>query len=126
MKMIEGVAPRRDGHEVYSALEQSRGAIARIRCEVHVRPRYSWLQMDWAEIWEQRELLGLFVRRDYLAKYRQTLLGPIWFFLQPVLMTLVFALVFGNITKIPATGVPSFLFYSLSGPIPRRLRRAVS
>jgi len=111
--MIELVAPRRDGHEVRSPLDPAQignGAVP-FHSEIHIRPTYSWLQIDWREIWEHRELIWLLVRRDYLAKYRQTLLGPIWFFLQPVLLTLVFALVFGNITRFPATGVPSFLFY---------------
>lgn len=63
------------------------------------------------ELWQARDLVLLLVRRDFVTFYKQTVLGPIWFFLQPLLMTVVFTVVFGRIAKIPTDGVPPFLFY---------------
>ncbi len=66
------------------------------------------------EIWERRELLYSFVRRDFLYKYRQNLFGPLWFLLQPLLMTLTFCVVFHKVAKVSTDEVPPVLFY-LSG-----------
>ncbi len=79
--------------------------------EIHIRPHRAWLQLDVRELWEYRDLLWLLVYRDFVAKYKQTILGPAWFVLQPVLTTLVFTVVFGNIAKIPTGGLPPVLFY---------------
>ena len=72
------------------------------------------LRRTFSSVWQYRDLLFLFVRRDFVAQYKQTILGPMWFFIQPVLSTIVFTVIFGNIAKIPTDGVPSTLFY-LSG-----------
>lgn len=66
------------------------------------------------ELWRYRDLLLLLVKRDFVATYKQTILGPIWFFLQPLLVTLTFVVVFGNIANISTDGIPQILFY-LSG-----------
>jgi len=63
------------------------------------------------EIWRYRDLMGMFVKKDIITYYKQTILGPIWFVLQPILTTLMFVLVFGNIAKIPTNGIPPILFY---------------
>jgi len=63
------------------------------------------------EVWQYRDLLMLLVRRDFVATYKQTILGPIWFFLQPLLTTLTFVIVFGNIAGISTDGIPQILFY---------------
>lgn len=63
------------------------------------------------ELWAARDLIYLFVRRDFVTLYKQTVLGPAWFFIQPLLTTIVFTVVFGNIARIPTDGVPPFLFY---------------
>jgi len=68
------------------------------------------------ELWKARELIYLFVRRDFVTFYKQTVLGPLWFFIQPLMTTLVFTVIFGRIAKIPTDGVPPFLFY-MSGII---------
>ena len=81
-----------------------------------IRPRSRWLDVDFAELWQYRDLIRLFVRRDFVAQYKQTILGPLWFFIQPLLTTLVFTLVFGRIAGIPTDGIPDFLFY-LSGTV---------
>ncbi len=79
-----------------------------------ILPKINPFDLNLREIWEYRDLLLLLIRRDFVAMYKQTILGPIWFFLQPLLMTLVFTFVFGNIAQISTDGLPKVLFY-LSG-----------
>ena len=67
------------------------------------------LRLD--EIWQYRDLLVLFVRRDFVSKYKQTVLGPLWFFIQPIFQTAVLAIVFGGMAKLSTDGVPPILFY---------------
>lgn len=81
-----------------------------------IRPRSSWFDLHLAELWRYRDLVMLFVRRDFVAQYKQTILGPIWFVLQPLLTTLVFTVVFGNIAGLSTDGLPKVLFY-LSGQV---------
>lgn len=81
-----------------------------------IRPRRSIFHVDIKAIWEYRDLLTMFVRRDIVVVYKQTILGPLWFFVQPILTTLIYILVFGRIAKISTDGVPMILFY-LSGII---------
>jgi lipopolysaccharide transport system permease protein len=73
-----------------------------------------WFQWNLPEIWHYKDLLLRLVRRDLIANYQQTLLGPLWVFMQPVLTTLVYYLVFGRIVKVSTGGIPPILFY-LSG-----------
>jgi lipopolysaccharide transport system permease protein len=79
--------------------------------EIVIEPNRGWLRIDWREMWEYRDLLRLLVRRDFLAKYKQTLLGPAWFILQPLLTAAMFVVVFGRIAQIPTEGIPAPLFY---------------
>src|SRR4030042_5278540 len=81
-----------------------------------IRPRHPWFHLEVGEVWRYRDLVRLFVRRDFVAQYKQTILGPLWFFLQPLFTTLVFTVVFGRIAEIPTDGIPDFLFY-LSGTV---------
>jgi lipopolysaccharide transport system permease protein len=76
-----------------------------------IRPRNPWFHLNLAEIWRYRDLILLFVHRDFVARYKQTILGPLWFFLQPLLTASVLTVVFGRIARIPTDGVPPFLFY---------------
>jgi lipopolysaccharide transport system permease protein len=76
-----------------------------------IQPAQSWMSIDWREIWAYRDLLLLLVRRDFVARYKQSVLGPLWFVLQPLIMTVVFTLIFGRIAQIPSDGVPHILFY---------------
>jgi lipopolysaccharide transport system permease protein len=76
-----------------------------------LRPKKSLFEVNLKEIWQYRDLVALFVRRDFVAKYKQTILGPIWFVIQPLLTTLMFVVVFGNIAGIPTAGIPKILFY---------------
>lgn len=63
------------------------------------------------EVWRYRDLLIMFVKRDFVATYKQTILGPVWFFIQPLLTTLTFMLVFGTIAGISTNGIPMMVFY---------------
>jgi lipopolysaccharide transport system permease protein len=79
--------------------------------EIHIEARKGWLRVDWRELWDYRDLLLVLVRRDFLAKYKQTVLGPLWFILQPLLNTLVFTVVFNKVAGIETGGIPPMLFY---------------
>ncbi len=82
-----------------------------------IRPTRGALRLNLRELWRYRELLALLVRRDFVANYKQTILGPAWFLLQPLLLTLVFTLVFGKLARLPTDGTPPLLFY-LCGMLP--------
>ena len=79
--------------------------------EIVIQPTKGWLRIDWQELWDYRDLLVLLVQRDFTSRYKQTLLGPLWFVLQPVLTAMVFAVVFGGIAGIATDGIPRLLFY---------------
>ena len=76
-----------------------------------IKPKSSLLSVDLTELWRYRDLLMMFVRRDVVSVYKQTILGPIWFFVQPIFTTIVFVVVFGNIAAISTDGLPMPLFY---------------
>lgn len=77
----------------------------------YIKPRNKLLQVDFAEIWQYRDLLSMFVKRDIVTQYKQTVLGPAWFFIQPALTTLMYMVVFGGIAKISTDGLPQPMFY---------------
>jgi lipopolysaccharide transport system permease protein len=79
-----------------------------------VRPKRHLLDINLKEIWQYRDLIMLFVRRDFVSRYKQTILGPFWFILNPLISTLMYTLVFAGIAKISTEGIPPQLFY-LSG-----------
>lgn len=79
--------------------------------ELRIRPNRSWLRIDWHGLWEYRDLLFLLVRRDFVSKYKQTILGPLWFIIQPLITTVVFSVIFGGVAKISTDGLPPTLFY---------------
>jgi len=81
-----------------------------------IRPSSGWFDLHLREFWRYRDLILLFVRRDFLAQYMQTILGPIWFVLQPLLTTIVFTVVFGSMAGLSTDGLPKVLFY-LSGQV---------
>ena len=76
-----------------------------------IRPQRAWWDLQLGEIWRYRDLILLFVWRDFVAYYKQTILGPLWYLIQPILTTVVFTVIFGNIAKLPTDGLPPFLFY---------------
>ncbi len=81
-----------------------------------IQSKNAWNGLDLKELWRYRDLVELFVRRDFVAMYKQTVLGPLWFLIQPLLSSMVYAIIFGEIAKIPTDGIPGLLFY-LSGLI---------
>ncbi len=81
-----------------------------------IRPRTGWFDLHLNDLWTYRDLVVMFVRRDFVAQFKQTILGPIWFVLQPLMNTVVFTIVFGNIAQLSTDGLPKILFY-LSGNI---------
>lgn len=76
-----------------------------------VKPNASLFDLNMSELWRYRDLLVLFVRRDIVSVYKQTILGPLWFFIQPILTALTFSLVFGRMAGLSTDGMPPFLFY---------------
>lgn len=79
-------------------------------------PKRGWFDIDVSEIWRYRDLIFLFVKRNFVILFKQTILGPAWAVIQPLLTTIVFTVVFGKLAGLSAKGVPSFLFY-LSGTV---------
>jgi lipopolysaccharide transport system permease protein len=75
-----------------------------------ITPKRKLIHFNFKEIWQYRDLLILFVKRDITTVYKQTILGPLWFFIQPLFTAVIFTLVFNNIADIPTGNVPSFLF----------------
>ena len=65
--------------------------------EIRIQPKSDLALVDFRELWRYRDLISMFVWRDFSVKYKQTLLGPIWFLLQPLLPTIVFTLIFGKL-----------------------------
>ena len=82
-----------------------------------IRPKDKLFDLKLGELFSSRELIGLFVKRDFLAMYKQTILGPLWFIINPLLTTVIFTIVFGNIANLPTDETPDFLFYMSSNII---------
>jgi len=79
-----------------------------------LRPNQSWLQIDWRGIIQYSDLLVELILRDFTAKYKQTVLGPLWSIINPLLTTLVFTLLFGRVMRVSPDGIPPLLFYLCS------------
>jgi|SRR6185436_16530130 len=82
-----------------------------------IRSRSGWFNLGLSQLWDFRDLISLFVKRDFITTYKQTLLGPAWHFIQPVLSSLIYTFVFSYLAKISTQDVPPVLFY-LSGIVP--------
>jgi lipopolysaccharide transport system permease protein len=90
-----------------------------------IRPQRAWWDLRLGELWKYRDLIRLMVWRDFVAAYKQTILGPLWHLIQPLMTTIVFTVIFGGIAKLPTDGLPPFLFYifpPLSSAHPIHLR----
>jgi lipopolysaccharide transport system permease protein len=81
-----------------------------------IRPQRNPFSLRLDELWLYRDLVMLFVRRDFVSTYKQTILGPLWYLIQPLLTTITMTFIFGNIAKLPTDGLPQFLFY-MSGTV---------
>ena len=84
--------------------------------DIVIGPKKNVLTLNFKEVWRYRDLLMMTVKRDFVTFYKQTILGPLWFFIQPIFTTLVYTFVFGNVAGISTDGLPKVLFY-LSGTI---------
>jgi len=76
-----------------------------------IKPKNKLFEVDLKEIWHYRDLFTLFVKRDIITQYKQTILGPAWFFIQPALTTIMFKIMFSDIAEISTDGLPAYLFY---------------
>ena len=82
-----------------------------------IEPKNRLFELKLKEVWNYKDLIWLFVQRDFKTKYKQTVLGPLWFIIQPLFTTIVQTFVFGNIAGLPTDGVPQFIFY-MAGNVP--------
>ena len=81
-----------------------------------IKPKRKWFDLRLNELWQYRDLIMLFVRRDFVSIYKQTILGPLWYIIQPLLTTIVFTIIFGRVARLPTDDLPPFLFY-MSGTV---------
>src|SRR6266480_1031033 len=79
--------------------------------DIIIRSKRGLLDMNLKELWHYRDLIGLFVKRDFVAQYKQTILGPLWHLIQPILTTLMFTIIFGKMAKLSTDDLPPLLFY---------------
>ena len=82
-----------------------------------IEPKNKLFDLKLKEVWRYKDLIWLFVQRDFKTKYKQTILGPLWFIIQPLFTTIVQTFVFGNLAGLPTDGVPQFIFY-MAGNVP--------
>jgi lipopolysaccharide transport system permease protein len=76
-----------------------------------IEPHTRLLDLRLGDVWRYRDLVMMFVRRDFVANYKQTILGPLWFIIQPLLTTITFTFIFGNVAKLTPKGIPGLIFY---------------
>ena len=76
-----------------------------------IEPKGKWYDLKLREVWQYRDLIQIFIRRDVVSVYKQTILGPIWFFLGPLMTVFIYTFVFGTVAKIPTDNIPAPLFY---------------
>lgn len=83
----------------------------------HISSRHRWFDLNLKEVWQYRDLIVLFTKRNFTVTYKQTILGPAWLFLNPLISSLIYAFVFGGIAGIGTDGIPSILFYMCSNAV---------
>ena len=76
-----------------------------------IRPKHRWFDIDLAALWRYRDLCFMYVKRNFVTLYKQTILGPLWFFIQPIMSIIIYMFIFGGLAGIPTEGVPQPLFY---------------
>lgn len=81
------------------------------RWDMVMRPKTGWFDIDLLELWRYRDLIVMFVKRDFVTFYKQTILGPLWYIIQPLFTTVVFTIIFGKVAKVSTDSLPPFLFY---------------
>ena len=83
----------------------------------HITSKHKWYELNLKEVWQYRDLIKLFTKRTFTLTYKQTVLGPAWIFLNPLISSIIYAFVFGGIAGIGTDGVPTLLFYMCSNAI---------
>ena len=78
-----------------------------------IKPDNSWFNLQFTELFRYKDLITLFIKRDFVTFYKQTILGPLWYIIQPLVNTIVFTIIFGQVAKISTDGLPPFIFYML-------------
>lgn len=101
---------------VRGKLMQSKSKVDNENWTLIIRPQRNWFDLRLDELWQYRDLIALFVWRDFAAVYKQTIVGPLWHIIRPLLTTITFTVIFGHIARLPTDGLPQFLFY-MSGTI---------
>ncbi|HTN20020.1 MAG TPA: ABC transporter permease [Pelobium sp.] len=85
--------------------------LAEEKWDLEIRPQNHLFELHLSDVWRYRDLLTLLVRRDFVSFYKQTILGPLWFFIQPLFTTIIYTFIFGNLAGISTDGLPQPLFY---------------
>ncbi len=83
----------------------------------HIKSKTGWFDIDLKELWRYRDLIWLFFKRNYSTKYKQTILGPMWLVLNPLITVTLYSVVFGGLGKLSTGGVPHFVFYLCSNAL---------
>lgn len=97
--------------KIHAVLEKKQGQWTTV-----IKPKSGWFDINVREIWQYRDLVKIFVYRDFVVYYKQTILGPLWWLIQPLFTSSMFTLIFSAIAKLPTDGIPPILFY-LSGTV---------
>ena len=79
--------------------------------DIILKPSADWFDLKLAEVWKYKDLIYMFVKRDFVSQYKQTILGPLWFIIQPIFTTLTYMIVFGKIANLSTDNQPKILFY---------------
>jgi len=79
--------------------------------DIVIKPKSGWFNIPFGEIYRYHDLIFMFVKRDFVTYYKQTILGPLWYIIQPLVNSVIFTVIFGRLAKIPTDGIPPFLFY---------------
>ncbi len=83
----------------------------------HIKAKTGWFDIDIKELFKYKDLIYLFFKRNYVTRYKQTILGPLWLIISPLITVTLYAIVFGNLAGLSASGVPQFVFYLCSNAL---------
>jgi ABC-type polysaccharide/polyol phosphate export systems, permease component len=92
-------------------MAEEKNSVQEEQWDIVIKPKDKLLAVDFKELWRYRDLIALFVKRNIITQYKQTILGPAWFVIQPAMTVIMYMIVFGGIAGIPTDGVPRPLFY---------------
>ena len=84
---------------------------------IHISSKHKWFDLKLKEVWQYKDLIWLFTKRSFVVKYKQTVLGPAWLFLSPLITSFIYTFIFGGIAGMSTDGIPQILFYMSSNAI---------